>query len=186
MDFFDWITQIDLNGVRFVREHMTCAFLDFVMPVVTNLGYKGILSIVLAVILIAVNKGKSRKAGLVMLTAIALGFVFGNLVLKPLVMRQRPSWIDSVSLLVHNPSDFSFPSGHSLCAFETAVPICMYFGKKWGVVALTLALLVAFSRLYLYVHFPTDIICGALLGTAFAFVSKAIWDFVQRKKGLSL
>ncbi len=183
MDFFEFVTRIDLDVVRFVREYLACPFLDFVMPIITSIGYKGIFSILLSCILIAVNRGKSRKAGFVMLTAIVLGFVFGNLLLKPLFMRPRPSWIDSVPMLVPNPSDFSFPSGHSLCAFETAVPICMYFGKKRASAALTIAFLVAFSRLYLYVHFPTDIIAGAVMGTAFAFIARAICDFIQRKIG---
>lgn len=186
MGFFELITQADLYIVRLVREYLTCPFLDFLMPAVTRLGYKGVLSILLAIFLIAVNKGKSRKAGLVMLTSIALGYLLGNLLLKPLIMRPRPSWIDSVPLLIHNPSDYSFPSGHSLCAFETAVPICMYFGKKWKITALTIAFLVAFSRLYLYVHFPTDIIGGAVLGTAFAFASRAFYGFVERKIGKEL
>lgn len=186
MNVLEVIQNADLSIVRFVREYVACPILDALMPVVTLLGDKGILSLILAFALIIVNKGKSRKAGAVMLTAIVLGFLIGNMGIKPLVQRQRPCWIDDVALLIPNPRDFSFPSGHSLCAFETAVPICMFFGKKWGAAAMTAAVLVAFSRLYLYVHFPTDILCGAVLGTLFAFAAKALFDMLEKKKGIKL
>ena len=117
-----------------------------------------------------------------MLIAIITGFIIGNLTLKPLIMRQRPCWIDSVALLVKNPDDYSFPSGHTLVSFEATVPIFMCMSKKRGVLAIAFACVIAFSRLYLYVHFPTDVITGAILGTLFAILSKMVVEYFEKKK----
>lgn len=184
--FPEIIQNADVAAVRFIREYIACPVLDFIMPYVTLLGDKGIFCIVVAIVLIIVNKGKSRKAGTVMLCAIVMGFLVGNLAIKPLVHRARPCWIDSgITLLIENPHDYSFPSGHTLVCFETAVPVCMYFGKKWGAFAIVIACLVAFSRLYLYVHFPTDILAGALLGTAFVLVARFLTEKAYAKVKLS-
>ena len=96
--------------------------------------------------------------------------------LKNIAARQRPCWLDpSVELLVAVPKDFSFPSGHSLVSFEGAVCIFL-FNRKWGIPALMLAVLTAFSRLYLFVHFPTDVLAGIVMGTVIA------WSVVRTAK----
>ena len=95
---------------------------------------------------------------------------------KNIAARQRPCWLDpSVELLVPVPKDFSFPSGHSLVSFEGAVCIFL-FNRKWGIPALMLAVLTAFSRLYLFVHFPTDVLAGIVMGTVIA------WSVVRTAK----
>ena len=109
-----------------------------------------------------------------MLVSIVIGAVIGNLILKNLIARDRPCWIDSqVVLLIENPKDYSFPSGHTLVSFEGAVSILLK-NKRWGIAALVLACLIACSRLYLFVHFPTDVLFGAALGTVIA-VLVGIW-----------
>ena len=111
-----------------------------------------------------------------MLISIAAGFLLGNVMLKNIAARQRPCWLDpSVELLVPVPKDFSFPSGHSLVSFEGAVCIFL-FNRKWGIPALMLAVLIAFSRLYLFVHFPTDVLAGIIMGTVIA------WSVVRTAK----
>ena len=102
--------------------------------------------------------------GLAMALAIAGGYVTGNLFLKNVIARSRPCWIEpQVPLLVPVPRDYSFPSGHTLVSFEGAV--CMWcFDRRWGAPALVLAGLIGFSRMYLFVHFPTDILGGLVLG----------------------
>ena len=182
MNILSHIQNADLSVVRFIRENLTCPFLDFLMPALSKLGDKGIFFLAVAILFIIINKGKSRKTGLIMLVAIITGFIIGNLTLKPLIMRQRPCWIDSVALLVKNPDDYSFPSGHTLVSFEATVPIFMCMSKKWGVLAIAFACVIAFSRLYLYVHFPTDVITGAILGTLFAILSKMVVEYFEKKK----
>lgn len=145
--------------------------LDRLMVTITSLGDKGVFWILLGILLLCLVK--TRRLGLSMLISIAVGFVIGNLILKNLIERDRPCWIDGqVMLLIKNPGDYSFPSGHTLVSFEGAVSILMK-NRKWGAAALALACLIAFSRLYLFVHFPTDVLAGAVLGTVIAvFVSR--------------
>ncbi len=137
--------------------------LDKIMIFLTNLGDAGIFWIVLAVILLM--RKKTRKCGIFMLISMGIGLIVGNGILKNVIARNRPCWIDTkVHLLIPNPKDFSFPSGHTLASFEAAIMIFL-FNKKYGVLAIILALCIAFSRMYLFVHFPTDILGGAILGS---------------------
>lgn len=148
-------------------------WLDWLMLRVTALGNTGIFWILLGILLVCIVK--TRKIGICMLISIAIGALIGNVILKNLVARERPCWIDSqILLLIENPKDFSFPSGHTMVSFEGAVSIFMK-NKRWGTAALLLAGAIAFSRLYLFVHFPTDVLCGAVIGTVIAvFVGRRI------------
>lgn len=149
-------------------QEQSSGWLDWLMPKITSLGDAGIFWILLGLFLTCMVK--TRRIGISMLVSIVVGAVIGNLILKNLIARERPCWIDSqVLLLIENPKDYSFPSGHSLVSFEGAVSILMK-NRRWGTAALILAFLIAFSRLYLFVHFPTDVLFGAALGTVIAFV----------------
>ncbi len=107
---------------------------------------------------------KTRVCGFCVLAGLAVGALITNVTLKPLVARDRPFWVnDTVQLLVSAPKDFSFPSGHTQASFVAAAAIWMNH-RKWGTAAFILAALIAFSRLYLYVHFPTDVLAGAVIG----------------------
>lgn len=137
-------------------------WLDQAMVFVTSLADHGRLWICLGLVFLCFSR--TRRLGLAVLLSIGLGFVTGNLLLKNLFARSRPCWIQSqVPLLVRVPRDYSFPSGHTLVSFEGAV--CIWNShKRWGTAALVLAALIACSRMYLFVHFPTDILGGAVLG----------------------
>lgn len=153
--------------------------LDNVMVIITKLGNAGWFWIVLAVILMAYKK--TRKCGILMLISLLTGLLIGNVALKNIIARQRPCWIDpNIILLIPNPTDFSFPSGHTLASFEAATMIFLH-NKKYGTLALGLAILIAFSRLYLFVHFPTDILGGAILGTAISVGVYQIDKFLANK-----
>lgn len=146
--------------------------LDKIMTFITHLGDGGILWIV-AGILMCITK-KYRRAGATTLLALLLMLVIGNITLKPIIARIRPyEYAPHVRLIIDTPHDFSFPSGHTFASFASAVSVFM-FHKKEGIAALCVASLIAFSRLYLYVHFPTDILAGIILGIAVAFTSRAI------------
>jgi undecaprenyl-diphosphatase len=103
---------------------------------------------------------------LFVLVALLIGLLLANLTVKPLVARPRPFQIDTaLTLLIPPPGEFSFPSGHSVSSAAAATVLALG-NKKFGWVAVPLAALIAFSRLYLTVHFPTDVIAGLLLGCA--------------------
>lgn len=163
------MNQFELGILDFIREYIANPVLDAIMPIITKFGDGGIFWIALAVIFLIFKK--TRKMGLCMGLALLMGFIVGNLVLKNVVARIRPYDLNpEIEILVKHLSDFSFPSGHTLASFEAATAIFIN-NKKWGVPALVLAFLVAISRIYLYVHYPTDVLAGMLLGITFAVIS---------------
>ena len=165
--------HFDLPILDWIAENLWCPVLDALMPWITLLGDAGIFWIAAAVVLLCIPK--YRKAGLSMGAALLMGLVLCNLTLKPLVARIRPydfvlaHYGRNITLLVSTPHDFSFPSGHTIASFEGAVALLLH-NKKLGIPALILACLIAFSRMYLYVHYPTDVIFSMILGTALAFL----------------
>lgn len=135
---------------------------DNIMVFITHLGDKSIFWLIMTFGLILYPK--YRKLGITVAIAIMIETICCNLILKPLVARIRPFDINtSVQLLIAKPLDFSFPSGHTGVAFAVVSVLFFRQNKMW-IVAGILAVLIGFSRLYLYVHFPTDVISGAVLG----------------------
>ena len=159
--------------------------LDKIMVFITSLGDNGYLWIGVAVLMLFFKK--YRKCGIGIAVSLLLMEITGNMIIKELVMRERPCWIDpTVELLVKAPSSFSFPSGHTFAGFASAVTIFLYH-KKEGIVALIMAALIAFSRMYIFVHFPTDILGGIVCGIVIAFVSfaivKKVAELLNKRKG---
>ena len=161
----------DLPVLDWIAEHLWCPFLDGVMPAITVLGDAGIFWMVIAAVLLLFRK--TRRTGVGMLLAMLMGLLLCNMTLKPLCHRPRPYDYQSdvfgkvIPLIIERQHDFSFPSGHTIASFEAAVVIALN-NKKWGAAALVLAILIAFSRLYLYVHYPTDVLASVVLGSALA------------------
>lgn len=177
------MNAFELKILDFIAEKLGSPFLDFLMPIITLFGDGGIFWIALAVIFLIFPK--TRKMGLTMGIALAIGFITGNLFLKNVVGRIRPYDLNpSVTLLIEKLHDFSFPSGHTLASFEAAVAIFLY-NKKIGIPAICLAALIAFSRLYLYVHYPSDVLCSIILGIGIAFLSffliKKLYEKIDNK-----
>ncbi len=170
---FEWFAlNFDFPILDWIAQNLRCAFLDAVMPVITVLGDAGWFWIACAVVLLLIPK--YRKIGLSMGAALILGLLVCNVTMKPLLARIRPYDLQAqlgqtVQLLIEKPHDFSFPSGHTLASFEAAT-VLMIYNKKLGIPALVLAALIAFSRLYLYVHYVTDVLFSLGLGIAFAFL----------------
>ncbi len=153
------------------------------MSLITKLGNGGIFWIITAVVLLFFKK--TRKTGVTMAIALILGLLLGNIFLKNVIARPRPFVVNPlIELIIEKPGEFSFPSGHTLSSFECAIAIFIK-NKKWGIAAIVLAAIIALSRLYLYVHYPTDIIAGILLGIAIAFlatfIANKIYDKIKAK-----
>lgn len=156
---------MELNILYFLQS-IHNAILDQIMVGITYTGNVGVIWILLATVFI-ISK-KYRLCGITILISILLANLLGNIILKNIFLRPRPSWVDtSVLLLIKNPSDYSFPSGHTLTSFASAMTV-LFYHKKEGIAALIWAGLIGFSRLYLFVHYPTDVITSILLGIGIA------------------
>ena len=157
--------------------------LDAIMTFITHLGDAGIFWIAIAIVLIFTKK--YRKAGIVALVSLILSLRFTNGILKHLFNRPRPFTFDeTVKLLISTPHDSSFPSGHSSASMAAAVSFFIY-DKKIGIPAIVVALLIAFSRLYIFVHYPTDVLAGLFVGTVYAITAALIVNTIYKKKGLN-
>ncbi len=168
---FDW------SILYFIQEHIRCSVLDVLMPWITALGDKGILWILLGLGLLCTKK--YRRCGAVLLLALLAGALISNVGIKHLVMRSRPCWLDdTVSMLIAIPRDYSFPSGHTQ-ASAIAATVLWHTDRRMGIPAAVLAVLIAFSRLYLFVHFPTDVLAGAAIGIAVGEIAARLGSLVE-------
>ena len=169
--------SFDLPILDWIQAHLQSGFMDTIMPIITLFGEGGIFWIAWAVILLIIPK--TRKIGLSMIIALLLGLLVCNITLKPLVARIRPYDLQEqdfgiyINLLIERQHDFSFPSGHTIACFEASVVLLIH-DKRMGIPAFILGILVSFSRLYLYVHYPTDVIFSVFVGTGFAFLGTFI------------
>lgn len=129
---------------------------------------------------------KTRAAGVMLLISLLMGLLIGELGLKNIVCRPRPFLVNTaVKLNIHAPSGYSFPSGHSAAAFASATVLVLR-GKRWmGISAVVLAVLISFSRLYNYVHYPSDVLCGALLGVSCALLVVFVFKKTRLDQRLS-
>lgn len=150
-------------------QQLRCTALDLLMPLVTLLGEDGLFSIALALLLLCFPK--TRKAGAALAVGLLLQLFLLNGLLKPFIGRTRPFLVDSsVPLLIAPLADASFPSGHTACAFLTAAVLSRRF-RRGAIGFFAVAVMVGFSRLYLFVHYPTDVLCGALCGVLLGWLS---------------
>lgn len=175
----DW----EFRFLDFVREHFVGGFSDKVMVFITHCGDKGYIWIAAGLIMCMTKK--YRRCGITLLSGLLAGVLIGNVLLKNMVCRERPCWIREIEgLLIAVPKDYSFPSGHTLSSFLAAtVIVCR--NRLLGMTAFAAAALIAFSRMYLYVHFPTDIIGGAVIGSAIGLAVVFVMDkiFFRSKIG---
>jgi len=171
LQFFE---STDIHILFFIQNHFKNSFLDKIMPLITKLGNVGIFWIALACFFILIKK--YRKIGIMLFISIFLCALTGNIILKPLVKRIRPfDLVHFTQLLISAPKDFSFPSGHTMASFASATVIISQ-NKKWGMYAFILAFLIGFSRLYLFVHFPSDVIMGAVIGCILGIISVKLFN----------
>ena len=163
----------DLPILDWIAANLWCPLLDTLMPIITMFGDGGIFWIAISVILMITKK--YRKTGLSMAFALTMGLLVCNIILKPGVARIRPYdfqmqyFAKEIQLIAGGMHDFSFPSGHTIASFEACTAL-MLGNKKFGIPATILAILVAFSRLYLYLHYPTDVLVSIVLGTIFGIL----------------
>ena len=154
--------NLDWTILHWIQDTLVCPALDFLMPKITLLGDGDAVWLLAAAALLITKK--YRRYGVLLLVELALGVLTGNLTLKPLIARPRPCGVDeSVRLLIPNTTDYSFPSGHTLSSVIGAT-VLTKANAKFGLAAIPLAALIAFSRLYLYVHFLGAAVLGVAIG----------------------
>lgn len=171
---------MELRFLDFLQTIHT-PLLDKILAFITSLGNAGIIWIVLAVVLLILPK--TRKTGIIVAAALLMDLILCNLILKNLVARVRPYDVNTaIAVLIKKPLDFSFPSGHTAASFAAMTALFLAKMKKAWIAALVLAVLIAFSRLYFYVHYPTDVLGGAVVGILSGIIGYAIVEKIDKRR----
>ena len=158
-------------------QNIRTPFGDIIVPLISGLGNAGIIWIALTLVLLVIPK--TRRSGLIMALALIADLILCNGILKNLVARTRPYDVNTaVNRLIEKPVDYSFPSGHTAASFAAVTALYLAGEKKLWKPALVLSILIAFTRMYLYVHYPTDILGGIAVG----IISGYIGFFIAGRK----
>ena len=166
--------------LNFIQDNIRNPVLDKIMPFISMLGALGIVWIVWTIICLITKK--YRRLGTRLSAALILTLIVCSGILKPIVSRLRPYELNSTIQLTVKPEfDTSFPSGHTFFAFSVAT-VCFMYNKKLGLIMYLFAFLMAFSRLYLYVHFPTDVIFGAVFGIITGIIAGKLENYIFEKE----
>ena len=174
------INTLDHSILYWIQESLRGPALTPVMTFITHLGDAGIFWILLTLALMAPRK--TRRIGVACAISMVIGLVVTNVVIKNWAARIRPyDLYQDLELIIGKQKDFSFPSGHATNSFACAWVIFRLAPKKYGVPALVLAILIALSRLYVGVHYPTDILAGAAIGILSATAAIAIVRALSRR-----
>ena len=156
------IDKVDNYILFVIKKYGHNRYLDIIMPMATFMGTLGILWIVIAADLVLDKQ--YRAIGITIILTLIISTIVGEGIIKHLVRRARPcNKQDRVNLLIPKPISYSFPSGHTLSSFAVAEMLSMYF-TEYKFIFIAIAFLIAISRLYLYVHYPTDVVAGIIIG----------------------
>ena len=183
---FEFITQIDHEILIFIQENLRFDWFTEPTVFVSHLGDHGKIWIILCLILLLFKR--TRKAGICGLIALLINLLITNVTLKPLVARIRPyEQFGDLMLLLEKQKDFSFPSGHTSSSFAAAWAVFKMYREKdrstiLGIAALILAVWIGWSRLYVAVHFPTDVLIGAAIGIFSAWAAGKFVHYLLRKQ----
>ncbi len=174
---------MELSILDFIHQYLNFNFLDLFFKIITYSGNNGAIFIVFSIILL-INK-KTRKLGLYCLVSLAIGALITNVSLKPLIVRTRPYEYSNIMIKILKPTDYSFPSGHTTAGFAIAFTLLKerftYGKQKIYLYVLAFAILMAYSRLYFYVHFPSDVLAGVLIGYIASTLAKYLVDKLDEK-----
>jgi undecaprenyl-diphosphatase len=163
IDMLDKILEFDGKFLLYLQNLMVNPIITPFFQFITKLGDNGLIWILISLGLLLYKQ--TRKVGILALISLLCVYLIDNVILKNLFERIRPyEIISGIQLLIEKQSSFSFPSGHTGSAFAAAIVFLKLLPKRYGISAIIVAVLIGFSRLYLGVHFPIDVIFGALIG----------------------
>ena len=169
-----FLVTMDGNLLLWIQKHARFNAWNFFWIAVTSLGNAGIVWLLLSAALLF--QRRTREAGQAALLSMGLCFLLCNVILKNLVARTRPyEVIPELTTLIPHPTDYSFPSGHTSASFACALVLFAMLPKKYGVLILCLAALIALSRLYVGVHYPSDVLGGMLVAVAVSVFVLWLW-----------
>ena len=169
LQILDWIQQ------------MRTPVGDVWMVFISRLGNAGMIWILFTCLLLMIPR--TRRWGAALAVALCLDAIICNILLKPMVCRIRPCDVNqTVQLIIARPADYSFPSGHTAASFAAVAALYFAGVKKWWKITLPLAILMAFSRMYLYVHYPTDVLGGLIIGLLCGWIADMIIQKVMEKR----
>lgn len=159
-----WITQLDLNILYYVQDNMRSEVLNGVVRVFTSLGNYGLIWILFTLALFIYSD--TRKVGIMCAVALILDLIICNGILKNVIARTRPyDAFENIRCIMPPQSDYSFPSGHTASSFAAVVPVIINKNtRKLGIAALVVAIFMAVSRIYVCVHYPSDVVGGIIVG----------------------
>lgn len=176
----DWLIRFDW-GIFAFFEKLWNPVLDVIMTLITYLGDDGIFWLVLALGLLISRK--TRKYGIYIIMGIGFAAALNNGLLKHMAERPRPfnfTWPEDCPYVypdvVARPESWSFPSGHTSSSFGAALPLLLRAKKRFGIPAIVLAFLIGASRIYVHVHYPTDVIVGAIVGIIAGLIATLVLD----------
>ena len=175
-------TLLNLDGgfLLFLQESVRNPILDNIMIFITSLGNGGLIWIAATIALLIPKK--TRKAGVVSAVALLGSLIINNNIVKNIVQRPRPFvTFTDLQIIIPTPSEFSFPSGHTSSSFAAAAVFYRHLPKKLGIPSVILAGLIGFSRLYVGVHYPTDVIAGVLMGILLSYLAEFLVNLFSKK-----
>ena len=171
---------MEIAILDFIQTILKSPLMDRIMVLFTTLGNEGIIYYIILVLLL-LNK-KTRKLGVILGISMLLNHILSNMILKPLFARTRPFDVNTaVEIIIKKPSSYSFPSGHTAQAFTTAFAF-LFAKSKLTKPMLVFACIMAFTRLYLYVHYPTDILGGIVCGLMSSYIGYTIVNYLYQSK----
>ena len=173
---------IDFEGsiLLWIQNNLRSGFLDPIMKAITMLGDKGMIWILITLALLIMRR--TRKLGVMCAASMVFGLIVTNLIIKNWAARIRPyEMVQGLNCIVPLAKDWSFPSGHTTNSLACAWVLFRKAPKKFGVPALILAILIAFSRLYVGIHYPTDVLGGALIGLGSACLAMLLVPRLEKR-----
>ena len=184
--------NMDGDILIFLQDHVRNSVLNPFFKLITHLGDAGVFWIILTIAMLFFKS--TRKAGICSAVALCGSVLLNNVILKPLIARPRPYWfgdtkdakglvanVEGLKCIVKEAKDYSFPSGHTAASFASAVAMFPNLQKKYSIPLLVLAFLIGFSRLYIGIHYPTDVLVGLIDGIFLGVMGAIIGSYIYKK-----